>query len=275
LLEKPPEDIEVSVEYPVGLQDADTPLTLVMQLDDNALTDESRTRLADALERNFLSATTVVQNGSVEPAIQDNLAREMFAIMQQDPTLFSWKSDPSQPQLIAACRLIVRHLWSPRTKGLGVVSPEHLAWHIRALGSPDGLKGYLAQVTDGIEEKDEISLKVDEAMKIVRNILIFKFPQDLMVLSNIQAELSARLEIAAGNFGYYAETVENMFLPPLLVALEEYGLPIPIGKKIKEYLSPFYDLNDVLDRFRAFDPKRAADLGTFEQSLIEAIQGGV
>lgn len=275
LLEKPPEDTEVSVEYPVGLQDADTPLTLVMQLDDDALTDESRARLADALERNFLSAATVLKNGSVEPAVQDNLAKEMFAIMQQDPTVFSWRSNPSQAQLIAACRLIVRHLWSVRTKGLGVVSPEHLAWHVRALGSPDGLKGYLAQVTEGIEDKDEVSRKVDEAMKIVRNILIFKFPQDLMVLSSIQAELSQRLEIATGDFGYFAETVENMYLPPLLVALEEYGLPLPIGRKIQGYLSPFYDLNDVLDQLRAFDTDSAGDLSPFERSLVAAIQGGV
>ncbi|MGO7175369.1 DEAD/DEAH box helicase [Rhizobium ruizarguesonis] len=275
LLEKPPEDAEVSVEYPIGMQDADTPLTLVMQLDDDALTDESRVRLADALERNFLSAATVVKNGSVEPAVQDNLAREMFAIMQQDPSVFSWRSNPSQPQLIAACRMIVRHLWSVRTKGLGVVSPEHLAWHVRALGSPDGIKGYLTQVTEGLEDKEAISRKVDEAMKIVRNILVFKFPQDLMVLSSIQAELSQRLEISNGDFGYFAEMVENMYSPALLIALEEYGLPLPIGRKIQGYLSPFYELNDVLDQLRSFDVETATELSPFERSLVTAIQNSV
>ncbi|MGO7586642.1 DEAD/DEAH box helicase [Rhizobium ruizarguesonis] len=275
LLEKPPEDAEVSVEYPVGLQDADTPLTLVMQLDDEALTDESRTRLEDALERNFLSAATVLKNGSVEPAVQDLLAKEMFQIMQQDPTVFSWRSNPSQTQLIAACRLMLRHLWSLRTKGLGVNSPEHLAWYVRALASPDGIKGYLTQITQDLESKEATSLKVDEAMKILRNILIFKFPQDLMVLSSIQAELAQRLEIAVGDFGFFAETVENLYLPALLVALEEYGLPIPIGRKIQGYLSPFHDLTDVLNQLRAFNAEHAADLSTFERSLIEAIQGGV
>lgn len=274
LLEKPPQDIEVSVEYPVGLQDADTPLTLVMQLDEEALTKESRDRLADALERNFLSAATVLKNGSVEPAIQDVLAREMFAIMQQDSTVFAWRSNPSQAQLLAACRVIIRHLWGPRSTGLGVVSAEQLAWHLRALASRDGLKGYLSQVTEGVDSKDEVNRKVNEAMKVVRNILTFKFPQDLMVISSIQAELSGRLEIPAGDFGYYAETVENMFLPPLLVALEEYGLPIPIARKLQSQLSPFIDLDEVLGRLRAIDAQLATDLSSFERSLVEAVQAG-
>jgi hypothetical protein len=275
LLEQPPEDAEVSVEYPVGLQDSDTPLTLVMQLDDDALTEESRTRLSDALERNFLSTETILRNGSVEPDTQDRLAREMFSMMQQDKTLFSWRSNPSQAQLLAACRLIVRHLWSPRTRGLGVVSAEHLAWHLRALGSGEGIKGYLAQITADVVDKEEASKKIDEGMKIVRNILTFKFPQDLMVISAIQSELALRLEIAGGDFGFYAESVENMFLPALLIALEEYGLPSPIARKIQAHLSPFYELDGVLANLKSFEADGSGLLTKFEQSVVEAVQAGI
>jgi hypothetical protein len=275
VLEKAPPDAEVIVEYPVGTQDADTPLALLMQLDDEDLTELSRSRVAEALEHSFLSKETIRSNGSVEPQIQNGLARAMWDIMQEQPKLFAWREIPRQFELLVICELMMRYLSGPQLNSYGIASPAQLAWHLRNIANADGVPGYLSAVAKGVLDYQNVSKKIDEALKIIRNVIAFRFPQDLMVISRIQSELADRLEIGAGDYSFYAEAVENLFMPAALAALEEYGLPIQIAKKLSGYLQPHYELDMVIARLREFDVGNVQLLTAFERQLVTAVQDGL
>jgi hypothetical protein len=75
----------------------------------------------------------------------------------------------------------------------------------------------------------------DEA---VEDVLFFNriwmghiFPRSLMVIERIQAEIFERNNLPIGSYSFYAHQVENQFLPPYFVTLEEYGLPVPVALK--------------------------------------------
>lgn len=272
MLEKPPADEETVVEYPVGGQDLETPLSLIMQLNDEDLTDLSRSRVADALKNSFLSEDTIRLNGSVDPSVQNAIARDLYEKIQEKPDLYLWRGYPKKAQFLAVADLIIDYLSGPRMQDLGINSSSQLHWHMSRLGQPGNLRTYLADVAAGVLPHQDLSAKIDEALKITRNVVGYSFPQDLMVVHNIQAEVAAILEVAPGDYTVYAEAANHLFLPEMVAALEEYGIPLQMAEKISSHLEPLFVLDAVISRLRALDPNNVEGLTEFERRWILTVQ---
>jgi len=272
MLETPPSDEETVVEYPIGEQGLETPLSLIMQLDDGDLTDVSRSRVADALKGSFLSEDTIRLNGSIEPTTQNLLGRALYDAMEAQPDLYTWRGFPKKAQLIAVADLIMEHLSGPAMQNLGISSSSQLHWHLSRLSQEGGLKAYLSDVAAGVLPHQDISTKIDEALKITRNIVSYSFPQDLMVLHNIQLEVAGMLDLAAGDYGVYAEAANHLFLPVTIAALDEYGVPLQIARKLLVHLEPHHVLDAVISKLRALDPDTVEDLTNFERRWLRTVQ---
>ena len=245
-------------------------MPLLLQLDDGALTEYSRSRVSRELEESVLSEDTIRANGAVPPDVQNQIAQELLS----DPVLcqkLSWSGFPKHDQLTAVCTLIVRHLSGSTLRNYGIMSGDGLAWHVNAFSFGRGVKGYLKQVADGIQPGKDVSNEIDRALRIVRNVISFGLPRDLRVLDRIQAEILPKLRLKRGDYSAYAERVENLFLPGTLSALEEYGVPIQIVERIAARLEPAYDLDEVIDRLRALEPSTMR-LTDFEQNWILEVQ---
>lgn len=90
-----------------------------------------------------------------------------------------------------------------------------------------------------------------------------------MALSKIQADVLTRRGIEPGDFGFFAEQLENLFHDPLLTALDEYGVPTQISSKFKGAILPSENLTQLLDKLRAWAPKiESAPLTHFEKSIV-------
>jgi hypothetical protein len=59
----------------------------------------------------------------------------------------------------------------------------------------------------------------------------------LRALDRIQKDVFGRVGYDAGEFEYFARSVENYFLEPEIVALDEYGVPIEIARKLRRILA--------------------------------------
>ena len=74
---------------------------------------------------------------------------------------------------------------------------------------------------------------VQEVLDFLRLWANFHFPQLLRTLDRIQKDVFRRLRMpSSGNYDFYANRVENFFADPALVALEEYGIPLEVAKKL-------------------------------------------
>jgi hypothetical protein len=272
MLEKAPADEETVVEYPVGEQDQETPLSLIMQLEDQDLTDISRSRVAAALKDSFLSEDTIRLNGSVEPETQNLIARALYDAMAERPDLYTWRGFPKKHQLVAVAQLIMDFLSGAAMQNLGVTSASQLHWHLSRLSQDGGLRAYLADVAKGVLPHQDISSKIDEALKIARNIVSFSFPQDLMVIHNIQLEVAAMLDVQAGDYTVYAEAANHLFLPATVAALDEYGVPLQIAGKISSRLEPHIVLDAVISKLRGLEVDEVGELTDFERRWIRTVQ---
>jgi len=74
------------------------------------------------------------------------------------------------------------------------------------------------------------------------------------------------MNLAAGNYEYFAGQIENWFMDPAIMALDEYGIPIQVGEKIQGLLNPQGDLDVALARLRSLDIE-TLDLSAFEKEL--------
>lgn len=271
MLEKPPADDEVVVEYSIGEQTLDTPLSLLLQLEEEALSELSLARVAEAIENSFLSADTLRLNGSVSPDIQNRIAKGVYGRLASKETSLIWRGFPEHFQLIAVCEIIVDQLSGPRLNDLGIRSGKQLAWHLSTLSQSAGLVGYLRAIAVGVLPGQSVSDKIDEGLKIVRNIVSFQFPRDLMVLDRIISEVAGRLETATPDYSVYAEAAENLFLAPAIAALDEYGIPVQIAKKLSSFIER-YDLDQAIQDLRAIDVSNLGNFTEFERALIASVQ---
>jgi len=151
----------------------------------------------------------------------------------------------------------------------GISSSSQLAWHINELRTQKDLPAYLRDAVANRWQENTPSEAINLRLKFIRNMVCFRLPRDIMAVNKIQADVLAKRAIEPGDFSFFAEQLENMFLDPLLTALDEYGIPTQISTQIKNLILPSEHLNDLLAKLRALAPRvERLQLTGFEKSLM-------
>lgn len=268
MLEAPPLEQGLTVEYPIGHQDENSPLGLLMQLENEYLTDISRGRLQDAYANPVLSPTTLIENRHVPIERQVEVAETIIRDLLPSSKLLDWKGIPEPNQLNYLCELVYS-LEGGNLMDYGISSSSQLVWHINELRTQKNLPAYLRDAVENRRQEHTPSEAINLRLKFIRNMVCFRLPRDIMAVNNIQADVLANKGIEPGDFSFFAEQLENMFLDPLLTALDEYGIPTQISTQIKNLILPSEHLNDLLAKLRALAPRvEQLQLTGFEKSLM-------
>lgn len=268
MLEAPPLEQGLTVEYPIGHQDENSPLGLLMQLDNEYLTDISRGRLQDAYANPVLSPTTLIENRHVPIERQVEVAETIIRDLLPSSKLLDWKGIPEPNQLNYLCELVYS-LEGGNLMDYGISSSSQLMWHINELRTQKNLPAYLKDAVENRRQEHTPSEAINLRLKFIRNMVCFRLPRDIMAVNNIQADVLAKKGIEPGDFSFFAEQLENMFLDPLLTALDEYGIPTQISTQIKNLILPSEHLNDLLAKLRTLAPRvEHLQLTGFEKSLM-------
>lgn len=268
MLEAPPVEEGLTVEYPIGHQDESSPMGLLMQLEPEYLTDISRGRLQEAYANPVLSPATLIENRHIPIDRQVEVADTIIRELPKSRQLLSWKGIPEPSQLNYLCELV----YSLEGKNLMdylISSSSQLAWHINALRNQKSLPGYLREAVESRRGDHTPSEAINLRLKFIRNMACFRLPRDIMAVNKIQADVLIKRGIEPGDFSFFAEQLENMFLDPLLTALDEYGIPTQISTQIKNLILPSEHLNDLLAKLRALAPRvQRLQLTGFEKNLM-------
>ncbi|HEY9688021.1 MAG TPA: DEAD/DEAH box helicase [Coleofasciculaceae cyanobacterium] len=283
VLESPPPEEDYSVKYSVGIQDSDTPLNLLLNIDKDDLTPESRERLSFAFNQCTLSPDTLKRNRHVPFQVQNQIAERIRTSLFEFKDPLTWKRIPKRENLIAVCNLIFDYLEGNSLRGYGVHTGEALYWHLTAIKRHRrDITGYLKECIDSPpynrsnpEEKMSVSDVVDNTLKFIRNIVCHRFPKDLMVIDSIHRDVFSQLNLKeAGDYSLYAQMAENLFMKPTHFALDEYGIPIPTVQKLTSYLPNSQMLDEVLASIRTMQP-HLLPLSSFEQDVLKEVQSTV
>lgn len=269
MLEEPPVERGLTVEYPIGHQDESSPMGLLMQLENEYLTDVSRGRLQEAYANPVISPATLIENRHIPIDRQLEVANAIIRELAESRQLLTWKGIPEKSsQLNYLCDLVYS-LEGGNLMEYGISSSSHLAWHINEIRTKKDLPSYLQDAVLNRREDDTPSEAINLRLKFLRNMVCFRLPRDIMAISKIQDDVFTQRNIEPGDFSFFAEQLENLFLDPLLTALDEYGIPTQVSTQIKGMILPSDNLNDLLRKLRALAPQvERLRLSNFEKSLM-------
>ncbi len=269
VFETPPAQQLDIVDIPIFTQGADAPLGLLMQVDDEDLTEDSKERVHDIVNQDELSVDVIRQNSHLDPERQIALARRIRENARALHRLIAWRGLPEWEELRATCELIFDELIERPSSG--VFSGAQLAFRLNQLRQAETVQEFIVTILDTDDRVDYADEAVEVAFMFQRQWAQFAFPRYLGAINLIQAEIFGRLGLEQGDYSYYGQQAENLFLPPELPALEEYGLPVQLALKLKNNLTLEQGLDEAITMLRRLDPA-ANGLTSFEIALVNDAQ---
>lgn len=272
LFHEPPQENLPFVEVPVFSQDFhNTSESLLIQMDDADLAVESRKRLSPYREQTHLSLEVLRQNAGLEPEAQIRLANfllENESIVRQ----LSWTGFPKYEQLQLVCELIWEYFISGTGRLGGVSSGSQLAFKLSRLRN----RTFKELIQLEIDNGSDADAAVENVLEFLRQWPQFRFARLAMGISRIHNSISDKINRKdyKSEYGFYVGQVENMFSDPALVALDEYGLPFPLAKKLELLLAANGSLDSALANLANISPKKL-QLTQFEMDLIFEVQESI
>ena len=89
-----------------------------------------------------------------------------------------------------------------------------------------------ALAEDQIENRGVTAdVAVEDALDFQRNWAQFRIPAALTAVGNLAEDVLGRAGLPHSDMRVFAGELENLFLPPYVTVLEEYGLPTEFGIK--------------------------------------------
>jgi hypothetical protein len=265
LFHEPPAQELPFVDIPIVTQSGDATNSLLVQLESEELTTESKHKLAGIWKQNILPLAVIRSNAGIEPDWQIELAETIENSIRQAHHHLSWTGYPSWEQLLYVCNLIWTYLVRKKGRVYGVSSGRQLAYQMRQYASrrtPRALvEAYVAKAELSATEA------VEEVLGFLRYWASFHFPQYLRAVDRIQRAVFERNRLPAGNYSVFATQVENSFLDPALAALEEYGIPTQVAAKLQSQLGAPGSLDQTLEMIAILNVDRL-ELHPFEYELV-------
>jgi hypothetical protein len=266
VLDPPPEYQLDIVDIPVFTQGEETPLGLLMQVDDEDLTERSRERLRGVIGQGELPLTLLRENAHIDPEKQLSVARIIRSQARRLHSLLSWRGVPEWEQLKATCELIYKEFIERPLNG--IFSGAQLAFRLNEMRRANTVQEFILAILQRDTRVRTPDDAVEAAFLFERNWASFAFPRYLGALDLIQREVFRQLGMVAGDYSFYGFQVENLFLPPELPALEEYGIPVQVGLKLRDRLSLDQGLDRAIASLMTLNLTRAG-LSPFEQSIVD------
>lgn len=259
------------IDMPAFTQSEEAPESLLMQIDAEDLTGDSRERLSRFLSQEVMDYDTLKRNNGIDPQRQLNLAREIKDNFRVWLPILQWSGLPTAFQVQQISDLLWRHFDGGSLARGSVRSAKQLAFLINSLRrSPsaremiDGQVGYLGDADEAVQQ-------VLDFLRLWAN---FHFPRLLRALDRIQKDVLSRGGFDPGDFEYFARSVENFFLEPEIVALDEYGIPLEVARKLRNLLASQGNLDATLERLRRLD-YQTTRLDEFEKRLVADAQSAL
>lgn len=266
LFHEPPQDGLPFVDVPAFTQGATASDGLLVQLDHEDLTDEAEQRIEKYQAHAELPFSVIKENVGVAPDAQIALAEELAADARSYAQRLSWRGVPSYNDLLPICELIWTFFGGAKLgSGSARTAPQLATMLLKLTGKPSIADLVKSQLPYANNDPDQA---VRAVLDFQRLWATFHFPKLLRAIGRIQVAVFSKRSLPTGDYDQYASLVEHLFLNPVVVALEEYGIPLPLARKLEPHFGNERDLDAALARIRVLDLS-TLPLSSFEKSLFE------
>lgn len=272
LFDPPPEKELPLVDMPAFNPTAQTPSSILMQKEYDALPEDAQVKIDPLRNQDVLPLELLTRHSSIEP---EHLVRAgTYLNDTSTATLlhFSWSGFPSYDELKAVCGVIWDDLHgAPAARQSGMRSASMMTYWVWDLYRKSDVARFRRQMI-----RNQIDTRkmppddaVEDVLRFLRNWASFNFPKFLMAVNDIARVVLERRSIGTCDYTPFAAAMENLFQPHTFATLEEYGLPVELASKLER--ERVFDQDDGLDtvirKIRVASTRRSSDSG-FERSVL-------
>ena len=252
------------VDVPAFTQSSTAPTSLLIQLDDDDLNESSRERVKKYSDQAILSYDVLRKNAGINPDAQLELATEIQNNVKAYHTMLYWSGLPNYDQLGFVCNLIWNAFDGGRLASGSVRSAKQLTFLINKLADRPTTRDLIIEKLKWEKDPDEA---VQQTLDFLRLWAMFHFPKLLKALDNVQRDVFRRNKLPTGNYEALGGLVENLYLDPALIAIDEYGIPLEIARKLQSRIASGGDLDVTLEKLKSLRAEELK-LTSFEEELL-------
>lgn len=261
---EPPTEDATSVDIPALSQSVQLDDSVLLQLEPSTLSDAAMERLHEIERTSVVSVDTLRSNKGVSVAKQMAVGETLAADRQRWQPALSWRA---AIPTVSEVRRLGEILIDLTGKGNVVRSGAQLGARINMLRHQEGDVAALArqEIETNGKSADEA---IEDSLDFARNWMQFKVPRAIMTAVSLGRDVWGS-SAGVSNPEAFVAQLENMFMPPFVVLLEEYGLPTSTTMKLRNRLGleKAVSLDEVLDTLRALR-KVPKSLGPFEREML-------
>lgn len=274
IFDEPPDQQLPIVDFPVLTQGDEVPASLLVQLDDEDLSEKARILVDNIKAQNDLPMNVIRENSCIDPIAQIALAKEIAQNAVSMSQQLAWTGFPSQTQLEFACEMIWKHFIGSAQRKATVSSGRQLAFKLNRLWQIKNTAELVKFELEGSYAAQSPDEAVERVLDFERTWATFEFPRYLVALSKIQKSVFTRLGLPSGDYSAFAAQVECLFRTPVVAALDEYGIPLQVAEKIQNELGAKDDLDLALKRLKVMNLNRLF-LTSFERDILRDAQQAI
>ena len=241
LFKEPPQPELPLVDFPIFTQTENVPDELLINIEEEDLTDESKNKLKVYKNQEILTLKTLRDNSYISLNKQLDLAQYIKEHIEQVHRMIYWDRVPDANQLRAVCILIWNFFEGGNKMIYGVKSGKQLAFRINSYREAGSIKQF---IRNNHQEGKDINDTIELSLDIQRHWINFKFPRYLRSLNQIVNDVFGKYGYALCDYSYYASLVESYFYPSYVVPFDEYGLPVQVTDELRKRIH-FSDNLDV------------------------------
>lgn len=272
VLENPPEPSDMLVEVSVETQPEGTPISLLLGLPEEDLSDASRRRVESEINAVELDISTIRENRHIDIETQKLVANRIRSDMLYR-NLLNWSHIPNGEELNYVCEIIFAQMGGERIlKGYQIHSGTQLAAVLTKIRMSDTLRNFLDDRVENRRGEQSPSDAIDQGLKFLRSYLCFKFPRQLSAIESIHKDIESRAgRKSTANYRMFIAMAEAMFLDPNVFILDEFGVPFSLGTKLLPDPSPDETLQDAVDRILQTKDEILGILHPFEREIFKSV----
>ena len=270
LFHEPPAPELPLVDFPIFTQTDDAPEKLLINVDVEDLNESSKQRLKKYFEQDVLSQEILKKNSYIDLDKQLGLANFIQGELKDIHSLMRWEQYPTNDQLKLSCKLIWNYLVSSKKLVYGVSSGQQLHFRLNQFRKAGSIKNFITVIinTENFQTTDPINSAIELAFDIQRHWINYQFPRYLMSLGDIANDIFRKNNLPLCDYSFFASLVECYFMPPYVIPMDEYGLPIQISNKIGDIMEISSNMDEALEQLHNFIPSQ----DSFSNIEIEFIE---
>jgi hypothetical protein len=262
------------IDIPILAEPEDAPADLFLGLPEESMGTSTRERVEEMLDASPIPAAVLESTPAVSVEDQLKVARAIEGLPAEVASDLSWsEAYPRKEQIRAVFDIVFNVIYTePYARPLGAKSASQFAYWVHLIEEGDTATMIADQLAS--VEKKKFDSELLNILRFLRRGLTFEAPRWLQAVDRLQRVLLPQMGVAPGDYGPYISRIEGLFLEKPLSALEEYGVPVELIRKLSPFLAAAgADLDAVLARLAELD---AADpdlgLGRFERRLVMSAQ---